>query len=423
MARANHAFRGTAIAIGGPVVVTIVLVLVDDPWTYYPGLLYVGAIVLAGLVGRRFAATLAFVVSAVALWTIVTSPRFTLELTPAQVAGGLVVFIPVGGAIVWLVMQRESEREAAQAQAARAEMLFAEQRDRAVLLQRQLLPKQLPNISGLELASCYQPAEALVGGDWYDAFVVEDGLVVLSLGDVAGHGLRAAAATLQIRNSIRILASEGHGPAAMLDRVNRSMNDQRDDMWFTTALVLLLDPVSGRFRWARAGHCLPVLFRAERKACELRSETGGPPLGIGLSHSYDEAVGDLRGGDVLALYSDGMIERRSETLDIGEQRVMSALATWAQKEKGIDEVLGGVVADCLDSGAPTRDDVCLLLVRRALERREAVPEAVKFSAPGGVIANQGGDAAGLLLSGRREKRDGEGDREGMAVAVQGRHLQ
>ena len=527
----DRKYLGSAIAIGGPLVVTSVLLVVDDPWTYYPGLLYLGAIVLAGLFGSRFAVALALTVSAVALWTIVTAPRFTLDMTPAQAAGVLVVFFPVGGAIVWLVMQRETERELAQTQKGRAEVLgqlaaslsgavttqqvaaqildatvdqfgatagavgmmdgtivscvevrglhsaharklmderlrvpatvkdafddgqmiftdggletylargagnldrarlasaggwvhapivanevvigvvllqlsriavpheagfsllhaitmlaatafvraaqFAEERDRAVLLQRQLLPKGLPKLPGLELASCYRPAEALVGGDWYDAFVVDHGLVVVSLGDVAGHGLRAAAATLQIRNSIRILASEGYGPAGVLDRVNRSMNDQREDMWLTTAIVLLVDPASGDFRWARAGHCLPVLFRAERNDCELRSEAGGPPLGIGLGHSYDEARGNLRRGDVLALYSDGMIERRRETLAIGERRVMSALATRAENES-IDDVLGAVVADCLDSQSPHRDDVCALFVRRELSTDCAEPAA------------------------------------------------
>lgn len=530
--RFDRTYEGLAIAIAGPLVVTGVLLLVDDPWTYYPGLLYLGAIVLAGLFGSRLAAALALTVSVVALWTIVTSPRFTLDMTLPQAAGVLVVFLPVGSAIVRLVMQRETERELAQRQKARAEVLgqlaaslsgalttqqiaaqmldaivdqfgatagavgmmdggivsclevrglhssrsrelmeerlhvpetvrdafddgrmiftergletyvaggagsvdrarptsagawvhapisangavigvvllhlsettapdeaeflllhastmlagtafvraarFAEERDRAVLLQRELLPKGLPKVSGLEFASCYQPAEALVGGDWYDAFVVERGLVVLSLGDVAGHGLRAAAATLQIRNSIRILASEGHAPGAVLDRVNRSMNDQRDDMWLTTAIVLLLDPASGNFLWARAGHCLPVLFRADSNACELRSEAGGPPLGIGLGHSYDEARGELRRGDVLALYSDGMIERRRETLAIGEQRVMSALATRAENERSIDDVLGAVVADCLDPQSPRRDDVCALLVRRGLSTPCVEPAA------------------------------------------------
>jgi serine phosphatase RsbU (regulator of sigma subunit) len=160
------------------------------------------------------------------------------------------------------------------------------------------------------------------------------------------------------------------------------MNDQRDDMWFTTALLLVLDPASGTFVWARAGHCLPVLFRSERNACELRPEAGGPPLGVGLDHSYDEARGKLYGRDVLALYSDGMIERRHETLDIGEQRIMSALATWAATGHGIDEVLGGVVAECLEQHAPLRDDVCALVVRRSLAAANAgcaAPRDVQLS--------------------------------------------
>jgi serine phosphatase RsbU (regulator of sigma subunit) len=415
MDRASRAYLGSAIAIGGPLVVTSVILIVNDPWTYYPGLLYLGAIVLAGLFANRFAAALALVVSAAALWTIVTSPSFTLDMTPAQAAGVLVVFVPVGSAIVWLVTQRETQRELAQAQAARAEALFAEERDRAVLLQRRLLPKQLPDIPGLELASCYQPAEALVGGDWYDAFMVGDGLVVLSLGDVAGHGVRAAAATMQIRNSIRVLAAEGYGPAAILHRVNRSMNDQREDMWLTTALLLVLDPDSGNFRWARAGHCLPVLFRSERHESELCSEAWGPPLGIGLDHVYREARGALHGGDVLVLYTDGMIERRRETLDIGEQRIMSALTTWAEKVHGIDEVLGGVVAACLEANAPLRDDACALVVRR---NRAAANAGGSRRAKSDCILSRRG-TLNLASARTMTPKDGHGDTAGTGTSTRG----
>ena len=195
--------------------------------------------------------------------------------------------------------------------------------DVAETLQRSLLPERLPTLPELQLAGRYVPAggELRVGGDWYDAIPLADGHVVLAIGDVAGHGIRAATAMGQVSHALRAYASEGHGPAALLRRLDALVTAGGIDM--VTCQLALLDPVTGHLRWASAGH-LPALVVADGAARRLE----GPvchPLGVVPASRYEESATQLGDGESLVLYTDGLVERRGEDIDAGIDALAAAL--------------------------------------------------------------------------------------------------
>ena len=139
----------------------------------------------------------------------------------------------------------------------------------AVVLQRSLLPDRLPDLVSIDTAARYLPARDEVGGDWYDVIELPGGDVGLAIGDVAGHGLRAAALMGQLRTGLRAYALEGHGPAETLKRVDRLLQTISGS-GMATAAYAIVDPETGALRYSSAGHPPPVLVRAR---------PGGPPDG------------------------------------------------------------------------------------------------------------------------------------------------
>ena len=229
--------------------------------------------------------------------------------------------------------------------------------DVAEVLQRSLLPERLPALPELQLAGRYVPAggELQVGGDWYDAISVPDGRVVLAIGDVAGHGVRAAAAMGQVSHALRAYAGEGHGPGALLRRLDGLVLSGGLDM--VTCQLVLLDPATGALRWASAGHPPALVVRPGEPARRLEGPVGHP-LGVMSGARYDEGTAELADGESLVLYTDGLVERRGEVIDIGIDKVAAALDGGAP-EAACERVLARLLAD-----APPGDDVALLVARR-----------------------------------------------------------
>ncbi|MGE5262438.1 MAG: SpoIIE family protein phosphatase [Acidobacteriota bacterium] len=174
----------------------------------------------------------------------------------------------------------------------------------AALIQQTLLPKQVPEISGWQLAVHYQPARA-VGGDFYDFFMRPDGRIVIVVGDVTDKGVPAALlmATLRaiLRGSMRRLLS----PGAALERSNDLLAPEIPPNMFVTCLYAILDPATGRLQYANAGHDLPIQ-RSSGDVTELLAT--GMPLGLMPGMKYEEKEGMLAPGDSLLLYSDGLVE-------------------------------------------------------------------------------------------------------------------
>ncbi|MCA1689059.1 MAG: SpoIIE family protein phosphatase, partial [Actinobacteria bacterium] len=173
---------------------------------------------------------------------------------------------------VFVALHREREqRIQALAAQARAEAAYEHERGVVELLQRSLLPEELPAIPGLGFAARYlASAEATaVGGDWYDVLQLPDGSVGLAIGDVVGHGVQAATVMGELRNGLRAYVLEGHGPAAALGHLNALVEQTHGTQMIATLLVLLIDPELRRLRFASAGHLPPLRVGAGGEAAFL----------------------------------------------------------------------------------------------------------------------------------------------------------
>jgi uncharacterized protein YigA (DUF484 family) len=242
--------------------------------------------------------------------------------------------------------------------------LFEEKSEVAAILQRAILPRQLPHSPHVRLAARYLPAEAGmdVGGDWYDAFHGPDNRLWFSVGDVAGHGVAAASIMGQVRNAIHATAYADLDPAAGLDVADRMLShlhDPADDPAVATAIVAVLDPATGRLSWSNAGHPPQILMPAVGPPV-LMDERHGPLLGIGHAGRKLGAA-HLAPGDLMLLYTDGLVESRERALDVDLRRLLQALAQSPPSE-GPNAVADHALASSL-SGITRRDDLCVLAIQ------------------------------------------------------------
>ncbi|MGQ0568262.1 MAG: SpoIIE family protein phosphatase, partial [Armatimonadota bacterium] len=228
----------------------------------------------------------------------------------------------------------------------------------AITLQAAFLPISLPQLPGIQLHAAYLPGstEAEVGGDWYDAFQLADGRIALSIGDVMGRGLRAAASMGLIRQTIRAGAHERDEAAAILARASRLLRLSGVDT-MATALVGILDLASPTFTHASAGHPPPLLGTPGGPVTPLTS--GGPPLGVGRSVVEPaESKIILPAGSLLVLYTDGLIEYGRNPLE-GEARLADAIR--AELTSASSDPAEAILQRVL--GNSTRhDDVAILTV-------------------------------------------------------------
>jgi serine phosphatase RsbU (regulator of sigma subunit)/anti-sigma regulatory factor (Ser/Thr protein kinase) len=243
---------------------------------------------------------------------------------------------------------------------ARAERYEA-QHEVAIALQRSLLPPPPPPIPGTEIAQRYLAAGPALeaGGDWYDIMALPGGRVGVVVGDVVGRGVEAAAAMGQLQSALRAFALEGDAPSAVLERLFRFAARTPLTSMATVAYAVL-DPADGRLRYSCAGHPPPLLVRADGTAAYLE---GGRGLPLGVDERADQPEDEARvdPGDMLLLYSDGLVERRRESLDAGLARLeLAAREVVAEPaERVCERILTAVFPD-----GPPADDVALLLLRR-----------------------------------------------------------
>jgi PAS domain S-box-containing protein len=225
-------------------------------------------------------------------------------------------------------------------------------------LQESLLPDELPQVPGIIAAARYQPAGAgsQVGGDWYDVLLQPDGNMLLVIGDVAGRGIEAAATMGQLRSALRAYAFDGHGPGAILERLNAFQHSLGETGMATVSLVSV-SPTTGALCYASAGHP-PALLVADGRSQRLDG-AGGIPLGVLDEAEYRQVTADVHPGATLVLYTDGLVERRTQGLDEGLDRLVTTVEGLVGASA--DELLDGVMASMLE-GEEARDDVCVLLL-------------------------------------------------------------
>lgn len=200
-------------------------------------------------------------------------------------------------------------------------------RDLVMSVQRSLLPATLPEHPKVRLGARYLPAETRygIGGDWYDAVLLPGGRILLLVGDVAGHGLKAAITMGQMRSAARALAST-HGPAALLDALDQFAGSG-PDVLSATAAVAVIDPAERTLRYCLAGHP-PLLLRDPDGTLAMLGEARGPLIGFGAGNRPERVVTFLP-GSCLVLFTDGLVERRGETIDTGFARLGTALTAAA----------------------------------------------------------------------------------------------
>jgi PAS domain S-box-containing protein len=235
--------------------------------------------------------------------------------------------------------------------------LYAREHYAAVTLQRSLLPRDIPAVEGLEIAYRYQPAiqAAEIGGDWFDVIPVEQGKVTLIVGDVTGHGIRAAAIMGQLRTTGAALARLGCPPGQIISQLSDMVAGQGDEAG-ATCLHAVYDPRTRRCQLTSAGHPPPVL-RHPDGTTELVDLPPGLLLGAGPA-DHPALDRELPPGSILAMYTDGLIERPGEDIAVGLSRVARALA------EGPVESLDDLCDSMLARLAPhPRDDIALLLAR------------------------------------------------------------
>ena len=247
--------------------------------------------------------------------------------------------------------------------------LFAEQRDLAEGLQRSLLSRA-PHPEGLEVAVCYEAAAhtAQVGGDWYDAFVLESGDTVVVVGDVVGHDTESAAAMGQMRSLLRGIAVHSEeGPADLLRGVDKVLH-RLGSQTTATALVARIsaedDETGARtVRWSSAGHPPPAVRGADGDCRLLESGADDLLLGLDPTAERTESTAVLAHGALLVLYTDGLVERRGEDLDVGLERLCATAGSLALDERvPLSTWSDGLVAAMVPADKRD-DDVALVAVR------------------------------------------------------------
>lgn len=237
---------------------------------------------------------------------------------------------------------------------------FAREHAIAETLQRSLLPDTLPEIPGLDLAVRYLPATdgADVGGDWYDAFPLQGGLIGLVIGDVAGHSIASASIMGQVRSLLRGYAVDDPAPARVLERANTALTSLLPDV-LASVVYAVLDPAVGDLSYANAGHPPPLIATGDGHV-EYLDDAAGTILGASASTSFSTGRRLLRPGTRLLLYTDGLIEDRQR--DITEGLTMLA-ETLRHSDPGSAAETCATVHAAMLGGARRHDDVCLLTAR------------------------------------------------------------
>ncbi|MFE7775035.1 PP2C family protein-serine/threonine phosphatase [Streptomyces sp. NPDC057445] len=233
--------------------------------------------------------------------------------------------------------------------------------DLAVALQRDMLPSVLPSVPGLRTAARYAPARdgLEIGGDWYDGFVMPDGSLAFSIGDVQGHDVEAAAFMGQIRMGLRAVATAATDPGEVLSRANDLLVSVGREL-FATCTFVRFDPTAWMLESARAGH-VPAVWATDDGRCGAVQDDGGLPLGIQAGEGYPVTRRRLTRGGTFVLLTDGLIEGPGVPVDTGLDRVTGLIGAATGAGAGAEELAAEVMkaAEFTDH----TDDAAVLVLR------------------------------------------------------------
>ena len=294
-----------------------------------------------------------------------------LRTQTGRPAGSMTLLLPddraVSGVEESLLVAHAEHASRALARARRHER----EHEVANALQRSLLPDALPAIEGLDFAGRYNAGGVglAVGGDWYDAVRRPDGILHLTVGDVAGRGIPAAVLMGQLRNAFRALAYDHISPVEIARRLTRLV--PLDGM--ATAVFLTIDPYTGEVAYTSTGHPPSLLLDVEADRVTRLDQANAPPLGWAAAEEIREARFILPANGALLAYTDGLVERRGVSIDDGIDRLAELLRDGSQlaAAEAADRLL-----DYLVIPLSATDDIALLLVRHT-----GVPSLVEIEIP------------------------------------------
>ena len=239
--------------------------------------------------------------------------------------------------------------------------VYADEHARAAILQSAVLPNNPVETPGLDVCVTYEPADVSqgLGGDWYDVMPLPGNRTYLAVGDVVGHGLSAVEDMAQLRSAGRALAHQGLPPTALLTKLNGFTRDASHGK-FATMAVAILDRNNCSLCYGTAGHPPPLYRRSTTGEVVRLSDAHGPVLGPVQAATYTEKTLRVRPGDILMMYTDGLVESREMDIETGIAGAERTVAGWnPDSEAGR---ICGLMREMLSTRHRT-DDVCVAVVR------------------------------------------------------------
>jgi serine phosphatase RsbU (regulator of sigma subunit) len=294
--------------------------------------------------------------------TLVAARAGQLGGTLAQMLWWIVALVGVALAVTSAVVAERLQRRRRAAELLTVEVrhLLSEQRSIAETLQHALLPQRIPDIAGLDLAVRYIPGVdgIEIGGDWYDLIELDDQRVFYVVGDVSGRGVASGSVMASLLFAIRGFVSEGYDPAKVLDRLSALLDVGRDKH-FATVVCGVADIGRHEITLASAGHLPPLLVRGQGdSAGEFVRLPTGPPIGVRCSEPHTAVTINVPPQATLLAYTDGLVERRGESLDVG----LHELRTSALGSSGpLENMLSTIVDELAPPGSGWFDDDTAIL--------------------------------------------------------------
>jgi serine phosphatase RsbU (regulator of sigma subunit)/anti-sigma regulatory factor (Ser/Thr protein kinase) len=324
-------------------------------------------------------------------WGLISENDWAEAIGPSRGYGrflllllGLGIVLPAAG---FAMLARERRAEALERARLEQELRLAS------TIQQTLLPKHMPSLPGWQIGSHYQPAQA-VGGDFYDFFNLDDGRLGLVIGDVSGKGIPAALVMATTRGLVRSVAQRLRSPGLVLRQVNELLGEEIPPKMFVTCLFAVLDPLTGQFRMANAGHNLPYRSRpGNGDVSELRAT--GMPLGLMPGMTYEEIETIIAPGDCVLFHSDGLVEARNSRRQMfGSARLKASVGSCADNCSDVISRLLAELESFAGSNWQQEDDVTLLTLQRA-QSSGSPPQPERLPLPAEAI--EGGHDNGWQL--------------------------
>ena len=309
--------------------------------------------------GRKASASVPFGTSAL---TLVASSDGNLG---GSLSGRLWWILAIAGALLAIASAFTAERlvrrrHAAEQLTGEVANLLRQQRTIAETLQRALLPQVVPQLPGVDIAMRYIPGEhgVEIGGDWYDLIPLDERRFFFVVGDVSGRGVTAGSVMASLHFAIRGFVSEGHSPQKVLTTLAGLLNVSRDHH-FATVLCGVADVERHEITFANAGHLPPLLVGGGTR--EFVRTQVGPPIGVGAQPVYEPVTVAVPPGGMFLAYTDGLVERRGESLDVGLARLEKVASNGSGPTGPLDDLLDAIASGLKQEGQ--EDDTAILGVR------------------------------------------------------------